>query len=70
MQITYIGHSGFLVELSESLLLFDYYEGSENFFSGRGASGYSLFLIPRHLGKPGAKGPSLSDDTLKARGEP
>ena len=28
MQITYIGHSGFLVELSESLLLFDYYEGS------------------------------------------
>lgn len=28
MQITYIGHSGFLVELGEALLLFDYYEGS------------------------------------------
>ena len=28
MQITYIGHSGFLVELKETLLLFDYYEGS------------------------------------------
>lgn len=28
MQITYIGHSGFLVELRETLLLFDYYEGS------------------------------------------
>lgn len=27
MQITYIGHSGFLVELSECYLLFDYYEG-------------------------------------------
>ncbi|MCI8558383.1 MAG: MBL fold metallo-hydrolase [Lachnospiraceae bacterium] len=28
MQITYIGHSGFLVELKETLLLFDYYEGT------------------------------------------
>ncbi len=28
MQITYIGHSSFLVELKETLLLFDYYEGS------------------------------------------
>ncbi len=28
MEITYIGHSGFLAELSQSLLLFDYYEGS------------------------------------------
>jgi len=28
MRITYIGHSGFLVELRETLLLFDYYEGS------------------------------------------
>lgn len=28
MRITYIGHSGFLVELKKSLLLFDYYEGA------------------------------------------
>lgn len=28
MRITYIGHSGFLVELRERLLLFDYYEGA------------------------------------------
>ena len=28
MKITYIGHSGFLIELSECYLLFDYYEGS------------------------------------------
>lgn len=27
MKITYIGHSGFLVELSHTLLLFDYYRG-------------------------------------------
>lgn len=27
MQITYIGHSGFYVELENTLLLFDYYEG-------------------------------------------
>lgn len=27
MLITYIGHSGFLAELKQSLLLFDYYEG-------------------------------------------
>ena len=27
MKISYIGHSGFLVELEKSLLLFDYYEG-------------------------------------------
>ncbi len=27
MRITYIGHSGFLVELEKTLLLFDYYEG-------------------------------------------
>lgn len=27
MKITYIAHSGFLVELSHTLLLFDYYEG-------------------------------------------
>ncbi len=28
MQITYIGHSGFLAELEQTLLLFDYYEGT------------------------------------------
>ena len=28
MEITYIGHSGFYVELEEALLLFDYYKGS------------------------------------------
>lgn len=28
MRITYIGHSGFLVELKHTLLLFDYYEGA------------------------------------------
>lgn len=28
MQITYIGHSGFYVELENTLLLFDYYKGS------------------------------------------
>ncbi len=28
MKITYIGHSGFYVELEEALLLFDYYKGS------------------------------------------
>ena len=28
MKITYIAHSGFLVELAETALLFDYYEGS------------------------------------------
>lgn len=28
MNITYIGHSGFYVELEEALLLFDYYKGS------------------------------------------
>ena len=27
MQITYIGHSGFFVELTQSMLLFDYYQG-------------------------------------------
>lgn len=27
MKITYIGHSGFLIELSHTLLLFDYYRG-------------------------------------------
>lgn len=27
MEITYIGHSGFLVELEETVLLFDYYQG-------------------------------------------
>ena len=27
MRITYIGHSGFLVELKQSVLLFDYYQG-------------------------------------------
>lgn len=27
MKITYIGHSGFLVELPDTVLLFDYYEG-------------------------------------------
>ncbi|MGN0159221.1 MAG: MBL fold metallo-hydrolase [Brotaphodocola sp.] len=27
MKITYIGHSGFLAELEQSVLLFDYYEG-------------------------------------------
>lgn len=28
MQITYIGHSGFLVETSECYYLFDYYQGT------------------------------------------
>ena len=27
MEITYIGHSGFLVELEDRCLLFDYYQG-------------------------------------------
>lgn len=28
MRVTYIGHSGFSVELESHILLFDYYEGT------------------------------------------
>ena len=27
MQVTYLGHSGFLVEVDDALFLFDYYQG-------------------------------------------
>ena len=44
MEITYIGHSGFLVELERHVLLFDYFQGeipeaSGNDFSGKDFSG-------------------------------
>lgn len=28
MRVTYLGHSGFLLEMEDALLLFDYYQGS------------------------------------------
>lgn len=35
MKITYIGHSGFSVELEEAVLIFDYYQGTIPEFDGR-----------------------------------
>ena len=28
MRVTYLGHSGFLLEMEDALFLFDYYQGS------------------------------------------
>ena len=39
MEITYIGHSGFLVELERHVLLFDYFQGEIPEGSGRDFSG-------------------------------
>ena len=44
MQITYIGHSGFFVELTQSMLLFDYYQGRLPKFS----HGKRLYVFASH----------------------
>lgn len=44
MQITYIGHSGFFLELAQSMLLFDYYKGT----LPRLAPGKKLYVFVSH----------------------
>lgn len=44
MKITYIGHSGFLVELKQTVLLFDYYQGEIPVFS----SDKKLYVFSSH----------------------
>ena len=41
MRVTYLGHSGFLLEMEDALLLFDYYQGQ----SPRNGSGKNIVCI-------------------------
>ena len=47
MKITYLRHSGFLVELEQVWLLFDYYRGEIPEFP-KGKKGY-VFVSHRHI---------------------
>ena len=47
MKITYLRHSGFLVEMTQVWLLFDYYRGEIPAFP-KGKKGY-VFVSHRHI---------------------
>lgn len=66
MRIDYIGHSGFLVETEEHLLLFDYYKGELSMLE-RKPAGKPLFVFVSHA-HPDHFRPAIFD--LAGRGRP
>ncbi len=50
LQVTYLHHSGFLVELDETVLLFDYYteQGTKDHLKERRFDGKKLFVFASH----------------------
>ena len=69
MKITYIGHSGFSVELESHILLFDYYEGTmPEFDPAKKLLVFASHSHPDHFNREILKLADVYTDHLSCRG--